>query len=181
MWSNESPYVLRFAKKTRVWRRANERYEPFATLATVKHDKKINVWGAFCAHGVGNIYYVKGIMDQHVFHNILVTQATPSINALFPGPRVEGLTTADYLFQQDNDPKHTAHINKNYLRNKGYKVLPWVSQSPDLNPIENLWSILDDNMKDRKPQNETELFDTIKEAWYNIDVDMLRRLADSMC
>ena len=60
MWTDESPYVLRFGKRQRVWRTFNERYAWFATKATVKHDKKINVWGAFAAHGVGNLYWIKG-------------------------------------------------------------------------------------------------------------------------
>ena len=119
-------------------------------------------------------------MDAAIFHDILVRQATPSINELFPGPMENGLTTADYLFQQDNDPKHTARINQQYLVNKGYKVLPWVSQSPDLNPIENLWSILEDMMKDRKPQNEDQLFECIQKAWDLVPKDLLQRLADSM-
>jgi transposase len=67
LWSDESSYVLRYAQRTQVWRRKNERYKPFATTATVKHDKKIMVWGAFAAHGVGNIYRVEG-MHLHVIH-----------------------------------------------------------------------------------------------------------------
>ena len=45
VFSDESPYVLRFACRSRVWRTHNDRYAPWATKATVKHDKKINVWG----------------------------------------------------------------------------------------------------------------------------------------
>jgi hypothetical protein len=40
LFSDESPFVLRFNKKIRVWRRYNERYNPECTRASVKHDKK---------------------------------------------------------------------------------------------------------------------------------------------
>ena len=45
LWSDESPFVLRYNRKKRVWRLHNERYNPLVTVATVKHDKKINIWG----------------------------------------------------------------------------------------------------------------------------------------
>jgi hypothetical protein len=58
--------------------------------------------------------------------------------------------------------------------------LDWPSQSPDLNPIENLRSILDSNLKDRRPQSEEELFEILKEGWKNLSTDLLERLSDSM-
>lgn len=61
VFSDESPYVLRFASRSRVWRTQNDRYARWATKATVKHDKKINVWGAFTAAGVGILHRIQGI------------------------------------------------------------------------------------------------------------------------
>lgn len=172
LWSDESPFVLRFAKRFRVWRMFNERYNPQCCRATVKHDKKIMVWGCFAAHGVGKLHRVHGILDGKGYHSILQWQMKTSMEQLFP--------TKDSFFQQDNDPKHTAKLNKAYLLKYEVVTLPWPSQSPDLNPIENLWSILDEKAKNRVPNTEEELFQLLEEAWNNLPVELLTNLVDSM-
>ena len=53
-------------------------------------------------------------------------------------PSARQLHGDNFIFQNDNDPKHTAHIVKNYLRNQQIEMLEWPPLSPDLNPIENL-------------------------------------------
>ncbi len=44
--------------------------------------------------------------------------------------------------QQDNNPKHTSHSTKEWLKKNKVNVLEWLSQSPDLNPINMLWKDL---------------------------------------
>jgi hypothetical protein len=172
LWSDESPFVLRFNGKKRVWRLHNERYNPLTTVATVKHDKKIMVWGCFSWSGVGLLHRIPGIMTGEGYKTVLRTALIPSAATLFPED--------NYIFQQDNDPKHTSATVRDYMDGIGLVRTPWPAQSPDLNPIENLWSILDRLTQDRKANNEDELFELLNEAWQSIPQDLLHRLVESM-
>jgi transposase len=172
LWSDESPFTLRYQGKLRVWRMHNERYLPEATTATIKHDKKVNVWGCFSARGVGDLHAIDGIMEQRQYHNILVRHMVPSSKRLFP----EG----NWIFQHDNDPKHTAKLNKKYLQSKCISVLPWPAQSPDLNPIENLWSILGFRLRNRRVTTEESLIEILQDEWSKLSRGTLENLVDSM-
>lgn len=176
MWTDESPFVLRYHGSRRVWRLHNERFSCRCTVASVKHDTKINVWGAFCAKGVGMLHHIKGIMDQHIYLDILENVMVPSADMLFGGHTI----LENWIFQQDNDPKHTANSVKDWLGVEGIPVLPWPAQSPDLNPIENLWSILDRQCSKRTCNSAAELFQTLQACWNQISVDTLDQLVCSM-
>ncbi len=62
---------------------------------------------------------------------------------------------ADLIFQQDLAPAHTANGHS-------VTVLDWPANSPDLNPIENLWVIVKRKMSDTRPNNADDLKAAIK-------------------
>ncbi len=72
--------------------------------------------------------------------------------------------------------KHTAKATKEWLKKKHIKILKWPSQSPDLNPIENLWRELKVRVAKRQPRNLNDSERICKEEWDKIPPEMCANL-----
>ncbi len=72
---------------------------------------------------------------------------------------------ADFIFQQDLAPAHIDKATSTWFKDHGIPVLNWPANSPDLNPIENLWGIVKRKMRYARPNNAEELKATIRATW----------------
>ncbi|KAK3570650.1 hypothetical protein QTP86_024562 [Hemibagrus guttatus] len=137
----------------------------YKTFRTVK-----NLRGR--AGGPGNLITVNGTMKKEQYIKILNNNIRKSAEKLGLGHQ--------WTFQHDNDAKHTAKVVKKWLTDKNINVLQWLSQSPDLNPIENLWRELKIRVMARRPANLKELELIAKDEWAKIPVETCKKLSANL-
>ncbi len=87
---------------------------------------------------------------------------------------------ADLISSRTWQPAHTAKGTESWFNDHGVTVLDWPANSPDLNPIENLWGIVKRKMRNKRPKNADELKATVKETWASIPPQQCHKLITSM-
>ncbi len=130
------------------------------------------IWAAMSSAGVGPLCFLKSTVNAAIYQEILEHFMLPSADKLYGD--------ADFIFQQDLAPAHTAKGTKSWFNDHGVTVLDWPANSPDLNPIENLWGIVKRKMRDTRPNNADELKATVKETWASIPPQQCHKLITSM-
>lgn len=174
IWSDETKVNLFGSDGRRyVRRRLGEGLLEKNLTPTVKYGGgSIMLWGCMSAAGVGELVEIEGTLNAAKYEQILEEKMLPSARRL---------VGRGFLFQQDNDSKHTAKSTQAYLKGRRIKLLgPWPSRSPDLSPIENCWRKLKDAVRDRKPRDKAELRAICIEEWNKISPDYCTKLVDSM-
>ncbi|ORD99530.1 TCB1 [Hepatospora eriocheir] len=174
LWSDETKINV-FGSDGRIYvrRERGNRYLKKYLTPTVKHDKvNIKLWGCFSYNGVGRLEIIKGNMDVIMYTKILKKNLKKSAKDL-------GLDE-NFVFHQDNDPKHTAKITDDWFEKNDINVLDWPSQSPDLNLIKNHWQYLKLRVHERLAKSVKDLEEKVIEEWYKIPVQVCQIYIESM-
>lgn len=174
LWTDETKIELFGHNSNRyVWRKPNAAFDDKNLRPTIKHGGgSIMLWGCFAASGPGKLVRINGIMDSAAYQSILADNLQPSARQL-------GLHR-NWVLQQDNDPKHTSRSTQAWIQEQHLRVMEWPSQSPDLNPIENLWWDLKKAVRARRPSNLCELEQFCKEEWGKIPKERCKTLVASI-
>ena len=173
IFSDESCVQIFVGNSIYARRPRNSRLSPQFINQSPKFPTKLMVWGCFSSLGVGHLKIIDGTMNSDSYINVLAQKMLPSANQMFLG--------RNFVFQDDSAPCHRSKKTKNWLAENKVVVLDWPGNSPDLNPIENMWAILKQKVRQQMPKTKIELVAAIKNAWYKqISPELCQKLVQSM-
>jgi transposase len=175
IFSDESKFCITGPDSSQyVRRRKSERFLPECLSSTVKYPTSQMVWGCISAKGVGRLHFVNGTVGAVEYIDILKSRLLRTITDHFGAPE-------NCWFQDDSAPCHRANATKKWLQQNKIRCLPWPGNSPDLNPIENCWSVLKKRVGELKATSKQGLREALAQAWHhNLDQGYVARLIDSM-
>ncbi|GBN50421.1 hypothetical protein AVEN_206903-1 [Araneus ventricosus] len=95
------------------------------------------LWGTFSWVALGPVVVVEQTMEAANYLNIIADQLHPYKALVFP--------TGNGIFQQDNAPCHKALIVLEWLEEltDEFNLMSWPPNSPDLNPMEHIWDVME--------------------------------------
>ena len=135
--------------------------QPATLKPRPKHPTKVHVWAGISKKGATRIVIFEGIMDATLYIKILQTGLLPFIQRNYP---------ESHRFMQDNDPKHTSKKTAAFFNQEGVNWWKTPPESPDMNPIENLWHELKEFIRrEVKPMNKSDLILGILRFWDTVD------------
>ncbi|GFW12809.1 transposable element Tc3 transposase [Trichonephila clavipes] len=112
-------------------------------------------------------------MTGHIYRDVILEQHV----RLF-----RGTIGADFLFMDDNSRLHCANILDERLQSEDITRMDWPAYSPDLNPIEHVWDMLDRRIEARqlRPTCLPEFLRALLNEWCNILQDQVENFILSM-
>ncbi len=128
LFSDLSKFSISFGNQgPRVWRKRGEAQNPCCLKSSVKFPQSVMIWAAMSSAGVGTLCFLKSTVNAAIYLEILEHFMLSSADKLYGD--------ADFIFQQDLAPAHTAKGTKSWFNDHGVTVLDWPANPPDLNPI----------------------------------------------
>ena len=176
LFTDKSWFCVDFTdRRVRVWRMPNER---FALVCVAEHDRfgggSVMVWAGISAQGK---------TDLHIIDNGTLTalRYVNEVLDVYVHPYA-GAVGENFILMDDNAGAHRARITDQYLEQATIVCMEWPARSPDLNPIQHAWDMLQTAISSRpvQPASVQELRQALLEEWDQIPQYKIRRLISSM-
>ncbi len=127
-------------------------------------------WGAISYSGVISIYELKGKFDSFAFSNFLKFTGLPAI---------EKKVGKNFIFQQDNARPHLGDTLV-LLQKSKINYLEWPPQSPDINPIEQIWMLIEKYIRPKVFDTKEELVNCVRDCFNRIETKIVQKFIDDL-
>ena len=163
IWTDECSVQIQF-HSLRCYRKKGERKK---LKPRPKHPLKVHLWGGISCRGATTIVIFTGKLIATKLIKIFDAALLPFIVNTYPD---------QHRLMQDNDPKHCSRVARAYFEENDVNWWRTPPESPDLNPIENVWGSLKRFLRDyHKPHNQASLINGIKIFWKTLTPQVCRK------
>lgn len=175
LFSDEKKFQLG-AGQEYAWQVPGER----EVVEYIEHAPKLNVWGAIGSYMKSPLYFFDDKnMDSKLYQEVLKDRLQEG-NLIY-APDAPKSLKKKWKFLQDGARAHTAKKSIEVIHELiGNRLHKHPAKSPDLNPIENMWSYLDRKVKESKITSILALKKKLKKEWDNLPWTEIRKSVNSM-
>jgi transposase len=156
----------------RVWARSAE---DVPSKEVERWGMAMDVWGAISSLGKTELYFYEGSLDANTYQEILQQALIPAATKYFKDEQ------NGWEFQHDKASSHTSQSTKRFLEENDIAMVEgWPTKGDDINPIENLWAILDERLEEKRFTTRAAMKKSILEIWKTVDNHLLGNLIESV-
>jgi hypothetical protein len=135
----------------------------------------LDVWAGISSRGKTALAFYEGTLNAEDYQTILEDKLLPVAQEWFSDEKIA------WEFQQDKATAHTAKSTKRWLEEHGVaEVAGWPTKGDDINPMENLWAIVDERLENKKFMTKPAMKRAILKIWDGLDAELLNNLIDSV-
>ncbi|GFW27352.1 transposable element Tcb1 transposase [Trichonephila clavipes] len=162
------------SRKTLIWRAPGTRYDQDNTIERHHYGGAgWLVWGGIILGSRTDLHVQSVTMTDHIYRDVILEQHIRLFRCVLG---------AEFLFMDENARPYLVNIVDECLQSEDITRMDWPANSPDLNPIEHVWDMLDRRIKARQPPATflLEIRRALLDKWCNFPHDQIDNLILSM-